>query len=671
MAKQDEALFQAMKIKNSLKNYPIATHHLKGELKPFPKAPSLAEEAESAVKKTQSYFLAVQQEEGYWQYELESNVTITAEYLMLLHFLGIKDRQRDRKIGSYLLNKQRPDGTWPIHWGGKGDLNATIEAYFALKLVGMGPDEPPLRRAREFILAEGGVGAARVFTKIFLALFGQVSWKELPSMPVEIMLLPPTFPFSIYNFSSWARSTIVPLSIILELRPVVEPPEGARIDELCAKGGRGTGRIRAGFFRRMIKKFFLLLDRTMKGFERFPLRPLKPKGLRAAKKWIIEHQEKTGDWGGIQPAMVNSIFALSALGHGVESPPVARGLKALQKFTIERDDGLVLQSCISPVWDTALTAIALVASGIPREHPALVKSCQWLASKQIEKKGDWSIKRPKLEPGGWAFEFVNNFYPDVDDSAVVLMFLNGYARTQNLDGKIGKGINWVLGMQGSDGGWGAFDVDNDKEVLNQIPFADLEAMIDPSTPDVTGRVLEMLGIAGFRLSDPRVQRAIAYIKKAQEEDGSFWGRWGVNYIYGTWSVMMGLSSIGEDLSKPYVRRAVRWIENFQNLDGGWGECCESYGDYRMKGHGPSTPSQTAWALLALIAAGEENSEEVVRGIHYLLETQNADGTWDEEEFTGTGFPKYFMIRYHNYRNCFPLLALGRFLGAKKARGRKI
>ena len=662
-----------MKIKNrsSLKNNPIIAHHgLKGELKPFPKAPSLAEEVESVLKKTQSYYFLEQHEEGYWWYELESNVTITAEYLMLLHFLGIKDRHRDRKIATYLLNKQRPDGTWPIHYGGKGDLNATIEAYFALKLVGMGPDEPALRRAREFIMSEGGVASARVFTKIFLALFGQVSWNELPSMPVEIMLLPPRFPFSIYNFSSWARSTIVPLSIILELRPVVEPPEGARIDELYHKGGRGAGRVRGQVLRRMIKKFFLLLDRTMKGMERFPVRPLKPRGLKAAKKWILEHQEKTGDWGGIQPAMVNSILALSALGDGVESPPVARGLKALQRFTIEQDDGLVLQSCISPVWDTALTSIALAASGIPKEHPALVKSCRWLASKQINRKGDWSVKRPGLAPGGWAFEFENSLYPDVDDTAVVLMYLSGYRDMEGVQESIRKGIDWVLGMQCSDGGWGAFDVDNNKEVLNQIPFADLEAMIDPSTPDVTGRVLEMLGLNDFGMADPRVQRAIGYIKKAQEEDGSFWGRWGVNYVYGTWSVLMGLSSIGEDLSKPYVRRAVRWLKNFQNLDGGWGECCESYGDRRLKGHGPSTPSQTAWALLALIAAGEADSEEVGRGIHYLLESQNADGTWDEEEFTGTGFPKYFMINYHNYKNCFPLLAFGRFLKAKKARERK-
>ncbi|MDA8389083.1 MAG: squalene--hopene cyclase, partial [Nitrospiraceae bacterium] len=629
-----------MKIKNrrGLSSNMIVTHPgMKGELKPFPKAPSLTEEAEGAVKKSQARYLAEQHEEGYWWYELESNVTITSEYLMLLHFVGLKDRQRDKKIASYILNKQRPDGTWPIHWGGRGDLNATLEAYFALKLVGMGPDEPPLRRAREFILAEGGVGAARVFTKIFLALFGQVSWKELPSMPVEIMLVPPKFLFSIYNVSSWARSTIVPLMIILEMRPVVHPPESARIDEIFTRGDKGSGRVKDGFLRGTVKKFFLLLDRTMKGMERFPLRPLKPKGLRAAKKWILDHQEKTGDWGGIQPAMINSIFALAALGHGVESPPVARGLRALERFTMETDGGLVLQSCISPVWDTALTSIALAASGMPREHPALIKSCEWLVSKQIDKKGDWSIKKPGVKPGGWAFEFENSFYPDVDDTAVVLMFLCGYApRLEGLEEKIKKGINWVLGMQGSDGGWGAFDVDNDKDVLNEIPFADLEAMIDPSTADVTGRVLEMMGIAGFGLPDPVVQRAIAYLKKTQEHDGSFWGRWGVNYIYGTWSVLMGLSSIGEDLSKPYVRMAVRWIKNFQNLDGGWGECCESYSDHRLKGHGPSTASQTAWAVLALIAAGEEDSEEAVRGVRYLLEAQNADGTWDEEEFTGTG-----------------------------------
>ena len=662
-----------MKIKKrrTLKGNSVIAHTgFKGELKPFPKAPDLAQEVESAIKKTHGFFLSEQHEDGYWWYELESNSTITAEYLMLLHFLGLEDRRRDKMIASYLLDKQRPDGTWPIHWGGPGDLNCTIESYFALKLAGLGADAPPLRRAREFILSHGGVGASRVFTRIFLALFGQVAWRDLPSMPVEIMLLPPRFPFSVYSFSSWARSTFVPLSIILEMRPVVEPPESARIDELFIKGGKGYGHGQDKLLHAAIKKFFCMVDRTMKGLERFPLRPLKSRGLRAAEKWVIEHQEETGDWGGIQPAMVNSVLALSALGHGVESPPLRKGLEALGRFAIEQDDGLVLQSCISPVWDTALTSIALATSGIPVEHPALVKSCEWLESKQINRKGDWSIKRPDLEPGGWAFEFENSWYPDVDDSAVVLMFLGNYADKEHAKKKIEKGINWVLGMQGSDGGWGAFDVDNDFEVLNQIPFGDLEAMTDPSTADVTGRVLEMLGINGFSISDARVQRAIEFIRSAQEEDGSFWGRWGVNYIYGTWSVIMGLASIGEDLSKPYVRRAVRWLKNFQNLDGGWGEGCESYGDCRLKGHGASTPSQTAWAILALVAAGEAGSVEAERGVRYLLETQNADGTWDEEEFTGTGFPKYFMIRYHNYRNCFPLMALGRFLTAKKARIKK-
>ncbi|MDA8090565.1 MAG: squalene--hopene cyclase [Nitrospiraceae bacterium] len=648
----------------------VVPHGFMGELKPFPKAPDLAQEVENAIKKTQGYFLSEQHEDGYWWYELESNVTITAEYLMLLHFLGLKDRNRDKKIASYLLEKQRADGTWPIYGGGPGDLNCTIEAYFALKLAGLSADAPPLRRAREFILSHGGVGAARVFTRIFLALFGQVDWLDLPSMPVEIMLVPPSFPFSIYSFSSWARSTFVPLSIMLEMKPVVEPPESARIDELFVKTRKRFNPVKDGILHPALKKFFRMIDRTMKGLERFPLRPLKARGLRAAEKWVLEHQEETGDWGGIQPAMVNSVFALSALGHGVESPPLRKGLEALGRFAIDQDGRLVLQSCISPVWDTALAAIALANSGIPREHPSLVKSCHWLGSKQIERKGDWSVKRPDLEPGGWAFEFENSWYPDVDDSAVVLMFLNNYADKEQAKKKIEKGINWVLGMQGSDGGWGAFDVDNNFEVLNQIPFGDLEAMTDPSTADVTGRVLEMLGIAGFGFSDPMVQRAIEFIRKTQEEDGSFWGRWGVNYIYGTWSVIMGLASIGEDLSKPYVRRAVRWLKNFQNLDGGWGECCESYCDCRLKGHGSSTPSQTAWAILALVAAGEAGSVEAERGVRYLLETQKADGTWDEEEFTGTGFPKYFMIRYHNYRNCFPLMALGRFFEAKKARAKK-
>jgi len=630
----------------------------------------LIDRLSEAIKKTQSYYLNQQQEDGYWWYELESNATMTSEYLMLLHFLGLRDEKKDRKMVRHILGNQRSDGTWSIHWGGEGDLSTTIEAYFALKLAGLSADDEPLRKAREFILKKGGVEASRVFTKIFLALFGEFDWKAIPSIPVEINLLPAWFPLNIYNFSSWARSTIVPLSVVLEFKPVRPIPERARVQELY-KDPHRTPPIttkQLSFF--SWKRSFIVADRLTKAMEHLSIRPLRRKALKRTEKWILEHQEPSGDWAGIQPAMVNSILALVAIGYDSSCEPIRRGLEALERFAIETDDDLALQACISPVWDTVLTSLSLLCSGVDKDHPSIIKACKWLASKQIFQKGDWSIKRQDIKSGGWAFEFENNWYPDVDDTAVVLMLLRRYSdrefiKPENLE----RGLQWILGMQGKDGGWGSFDADNNLRILNQLPFGDLEAMIDPSTPDLTGRVLECLGLFGYELSEDKVQQGMDFLKRTQEEDGSWWGRWGVNYINGTWSVLMGLASIGEDLSKPYIRKATAWLKGVQRPDGGWGECCESYEDPRLKVHGTSTPSQTAWAIMGLIGGGEGKSEEVRRGIDFLLARQKADGTWKEEEFTGTGFPKYFMIRYHNYRNCFPLMALGRFLSQYLRDGR--
>ncbi len=621
----------------------------------------LDEEVGIALEKTVLNYLDEQHRDGYWWYELESNVTITSEYLMLLHFLGLYDEERDERIARYILNNQRPDGTWAIHWGGEGDLSTTVEAYFALKLIGFSADDPPLRKAREFILKSGGVEGCRVFTRIFLALFGEFDWKAIPSIPLEVNLMPSWFPMSIYSMSSWARSTFIPLSIVLDMRPVRPIPESARITELYLSPGKMPSLSPRKLSPFSWKRFFLILDRVIKSVEGTPFRLFRKRALRFTEQWVREHQEHTGDWGGIQPAMVNSLLALSSLGHGVTHEPIRKGLEALERFTLERDGELVLQSCISPIWDTALTSLALLHAGADRDHPGLARACRWLASKQIFKKGDWSIRRPNLDPGGWAFEFENSWYPDVDDSAVVLMLLYRYANDGLIErANLERGLAWILGMQGGDGGWGAFDVDNNMRILNQLPLGDLEAMIDPSTPDLTGRVLELLGQVGFGTGDRSVKKAIKFLRKTQDDDGSWWGRWGVNHIYGTCAVLCGLGSVGENPSAPYVKKAVRWIKGHQNHDGGWGECCESYADRSLKCRGASTPSQTAWAMLALMAAGEETSEEVVRGVRYLLKRQKDDGTWDEEWFTGTGFPKYFMLRYHNYRNCFPLMALGKF-----------
>jgi squalene-hopene/tetraprenyl-beta-curcumene cyclase len=618
-------------------------------------------EVDGAIRRTRRYYLGQQYQAGYWWYELESNVTITAEYLMLFRFLGIKDVEKERKIVNYILDHQREDGTWAIYFNGPGDVSTSVEAYLALKMAGEPPEAPHMKKAAEAIGDMGGIESTRLFTKIFLAVFGQYSWKRIPTLPVEMILLPGWSPFSVYDFSSWARATLIPLSVLLHYRPVFHLPASETLEELPL----GLD-VRYGPMQPFSARWaFHLLDGCLKRLQNHPFDHLRQKALGVTEKWILDHQEPTGDWGGIQPAMANSILALKCLGHGLDHPAIAKGLEALENFCLEDDRQIHLQSCISPVWDTALTAMALLDSGLSRDHPALEKSGRWLLSQQIFAPGDWSVKNPHLEPGGWAFEFKNDWYPDVDDSAVVLMVL----RRLEMDGsvetwrRIQQGIQWVLGMRSRNGGWGSFDINNDKEILNKIPFADLEANLDPPTADLTGRVLEMMGVWGFHRDHPLAVQAIRFIKDTQEPDGCWWGRWGVNYIYGTWSVVCGLASIGEDLSLPYVRRAVRWLQDHQNWDGGWGETCDSYRRPELRGSGPSTASQTAWALMALLAASESQSPAVARGINYLLAHQREDGTWEEEYFTGTGFPKYFMLKYHNYRICFPLMALGRYRAA--------
>ncbi len=628
----------------------------------FHESAQLHKYVREALNKTHTYYFSQQHPDGYWWYELESNVTITSEYLMLLDYLGLRDEQTDRKIIKHILRLMRSDGTWSLYWGGKGDISATVEAYFSLKLAGFPPDAEPMKKARAFILSEGGLEAARVFTKIYLAIFGQFPWKSIPSIPPEIMLLPSWCPFNIYSFSSWARTTIVPLTVLLEFKPIKKLPEGADIQELRSNPDSVPPITTDVLSPLSWKRIFLILDKVLKAAEHMHVMPFRERALKKTERWILDHQEPSGDWGGIQPPMVNSIFALATLGYSVTSDPVRKGLEALRRFTVETDDELILQACISPVWDTALTAVGLVSSGLEREDPSLVKACTWLASKQIVQKGDWSIKKPNLEPGGWAFEFENNWYPDVDDTAFILLFLYKFADTNYIRGEIlEKGLRWLLGMQGKDGGWGAFDVDNNLRILNQLPFGDLEAMIDPSTPDITGRILELLGSLGYDASSKIVRRALKFIRKNQEENGSWWGRWGVNYIYGTCTVLAGIAATGEDMSQPYIRKAVTWLKSSQNADGGWGESCETYDRHCTKKYAKSTASQTAWALIALIAAGERTSKEVFKGVSYLLERQKADGTWVEEEYTGTGFPKHFFIRYRNYCNCFPLMALGKYL----------
>jgi squalene-hopene/tetraprenyl-beta-curcumene cyclase len=641
-----------------------------------PKVPNLSwadayvsDAVEQAEKRAQKALLDMQHPDGYWWAELQANVTITAEYIMLLQFLGLADASKFTRMANYILSQQLDNGGWSIYAGDGGDLSTSVEAYLGLKLAGHNAEEPALQRAREFIQSRGGPLKSRVFTRIFLALFNQVGWQGIPTMPVEFVLLPLWTGLSIYELSSWSRATVVPLSVVMARQPVCPLPLERGVRELFLPGEDPLRDHRVqlkknGF---SLENLFVFIDKMLKVYQTHSYSPVRQRALQQAERWIVKHQEESGDWGGIQPAMLNSILALHCLGYNKDHEAVQRGLEALDFFTLTEGNRLWLQSCISPVWDTALSVRALAASGLQGTHPAVSKSCQWLLSKQIFQRGDWSVKNPYLAAGGWAFEFHNNWYPDIDDSAVVLMALaEGLPEHRPHRTALDRGIDWCLGMQSENGGFAAFDTDNTKAWLNAIPFADLKALIDPPTEDVTGRVLEMMGLFGYNAEHHVASRAITYLKDVQEPDGCWYGRWGVNYIYGTWSVLCGLKGIGEDMSSPYIRRAVTWLLEHQNDDGGWGETCESYRRPELRGQGPSTASQTAWALLGLMAAGEVGCKAVGRGISYLVQTQNSSGRWDEPYFTGTGFPQHFMIRYHLYRDYFPLMALGNYL---KIRGR--
>jgi squalene-hopene/tetraprenyl-beta-curcumene cyclase len=615
------------------------------------------------IGRAQEYFRRAQHTEGYWHRPLEANATMDAEYIFFMHFMERVDAKRQARVVEHLLSTQLEDGGWSLYPGAPGHLSGTIEAYFALKLAGLSASHPALARARLLILAGGGVAKAGVFTRIFLAYFGQFPWRGIPAMPVELVLLPSWLPVNVYEMSSWARGTVVPLTVLMAARPFVPiPPERGVAELYTEPPERADLSFPAAEHALSWRNFFLVLDRVLKLLGRSPVKPLRKRALAAAADWILAHQDVNGGWGGIQPAMVNSVMALRVLGYADDHPAVAKGIQAIEDFMIEEGDALFFQPCVSPTWDTALAAKALLDSGVSPDDPVLRRAADWLIACQIFAGGDWQVKNPHLEPGGWAFEFANDSYPDTDDTAVILMVLQ---RIQTADPRrqaraIRRGLNWTLGMQSSNGGWGAFDVDNVREIFNKIPFADMEAMLDQPTADLTGRHLELMGEYGYDLEMRPVRRALAFVRRVQERDGSWWGRWGVNYIYGTWSVLAGLRAIGERLDQPYVRRAVQWLKDRQNEDGGWGETCDSYADPALAGRGPSTPSQTAWALLGLLAGEDAFSPELVRGIAYLAGMQRRDGTWDEQHFTGTGFPRHFYLRYYMYRNYFPLMALGQF-----------
>ncbi|HXG18345.1 MAG TPA: squalene--hopene cyclase [Methylomirabilota bacterium] len=632
-------------------------------LTPTPSGEEFLRGVESAIARAQNYFLREQKPEGYWYYPLEANATMDAEYIFFNHFMGRVDEQKHKRICEHLLAMQGDDGAWPLFYKGPGHLSNTIEAYFALKLTGYPASHPALRKARDFILAHGGVAHAQVFTRIFLAYFEQFPWRGTPAVPVELILLPNWFPLNIYEMSSWARGTVVPLSIILAHRPRVAILDERGVAELWKEDPeRSDLRFPRSSGALSWENFFIVVNHALKLLEHSPMHPLRRRALRKAERWVLEHQDVNGGWGGIQPAMLNSVMALHSLGYPHDHPVIVKGIQAIEDFLMETGGHLLFQPCVSPVWDTVWAVKALIDSGLPHNHPVVVKAANWIIDQQIFKTGDWQVKNPHLEPGGWAFEFANDWYPDVDDSAVILFTLKMVQglEERKKDRAIARGLNWTLGMQSRNGGWGAFDTDNTLDLWNQMPFGDMKAMIDPPTADLTGRLLEMMGAYGYDVEFGRARRALHFLRHTQEADGSWWGRWGVNYIYGTWSVLMGLRAIGEDLQQPYVRRAVAWLKDRQNADGGWGEDCLSYWDQKKAGKGESTPSQTAWAVLGLLAGEDEISPAVFRGIQYLLSQQEMGGAWPEELFTGTGFPRHFYLRYYGYRNYFPLMALGQF-----------
>ncbi|MBI5210559.1 MAG: squalene--hopene cyclase [Elusimicrobia bacterium] len=630
----------------------------------------IPEELQNAILAAQDAILRQQNaEEGYWCGPLKADTTIDSDTIMVLNFLGRGHSIKVRRLANRILGQQLPDGGWPIYANGPSDISATVKAYWALKFAGHSPNEPSMARARKKIRDLGGIHRVNTYTKFYLAIFGQYSWAGVPTIPPELMLFPNWFYFNIYQMSSWTRSIVVPLSIVWARQPVMPCPPHAVLNELFPDSRRYVPLREAvgphGFI--SWTNFFLWWDHGLKFLEGKGPHWIRVWALRLAEDWMLARLQGSDGLGAIYPGIVNTILAMKCLGYSDTDPRLVEQIQVLERLELSGSE-LQMQPCQSPVWDTAVSIIALAESGVERHHPALMRATEWLISKEIKTEGDWKVNNPNGHPGGWAFEFNNEFYPDIDDTAMVMLALRHVYLDEPLsvarEKVCQRGLHWLLSMQSSNGGWAAFDKDNTKTIFNKIPFADHNAMIDPPSVDVTGRVLEFMGYIGFDRNYPCVERAAQYLKSDQEADGSWYGRWGVNYVYGTWQVLRGLAAIDEDMSQPYVQRAAAWLRSVQHDDGGWGETCATYHDPRLKGKGPSTPSQTAWAVQGLMAAGIYD-EAVERGIEYLVNTQRKDGTWDETEFTGTGFPKVFYLEYTMYRNNFPLQTLGTYLRALK------
>ncbi|MBL0337739.1 MAG: squalene--hopene cyclase [Rhodospirillaceae bacterium] len=606
--------------------------------------------------------------DGHWIFELEADATIPAEYIMLQHFLDEPNPKIEEKIARYLRHTQEDHGGWPLFHKGDMDLSASVKAYFALKLVGDDPNTSHMRRARNAILAKGGAASANVFTRIALAIFGLLPWRAVPTMPIEIMLLPKWFPFHLDKVSYWSRTVIVPLLVLMNLKPRAKNPKRVRIDELFVippdkqrKYLTNTGHFLWG-------RLFLGLDKLLKIVEPVFPKKTRKKALQLATDWFSERLNAEDGLGAIFPAMANSVMAMEAMGYPKNNPQFVAAKKSIDKLLIidQEKDMAYCQPCVSPVWDTALTLHTLVEAGEANHAPTIMKGLDWLKHKQItDIKGDWAVKTPDLKPGGWAFQYNNAYYPDVDDTAVVGMILDRADRHHYLE-QIDIASTWIKGMQSHNGGWGAFDIDNHHYYLNHIPFSDHGALLDPPTADVSARCISFLAQLGVKKDDILMVKAMKYLKKNQEKDGSWFGRWGTNYIYGTWSVLCALNAVDEDMGQPYIQKAIDWLFARQNPDGGWGEDGASYWVERKQECKASTPSQTAWALLGLMAAGQVGHEAVEKGIKYLINCPREKGRWQEDLFTSVGFPRVFYLKYHGYARYFPLWALSRYRNLKNS-----
>ena len=655
-----------------------ATANVKPATPRFGRMDAGLDEIEAAAARSRDYILSQQHPDGYWCGELEADSMLEADYIFAHVLLGTGDPGKMRRAMNEILRYQNEDGGWSIYPGGPSNISLSVKCYLAGKLMGMSANDPALTRTREWILANGGVVECNTFTKIYLCSIGQYDYDAVPAIPPEIVLFPNWFYFNIYEISSWSRAILVPLSIMYAKKPFKKLAPEQGIDELFI-GGRENANLHLRWDRKKTvswRNFFLLTDRVIHWAERVHIRPLRKVALKKAEKWMLDRLEMSDGLGAIYPAMLNAIIALRCLGYSIDDPQVIRAMDEFEKLGIDQPEGTPecpvptfrMQPCASPVWDTAQAVFALGEADVSRRDPRLLKAVDWMLAKEVRHKGDWAVKVRNAQPGGWYFEFNNEFYPDVDDTGQVLLALNKVdnPRERYQYDVSKRALDWIFAMQCKNGGWASFDRDNTKMIFQYIPFADHNAMLDPPTVDITGRILETLATYGYTRRDKRVEKAIKFIFDQQEPDGSWFGRWGVNYLYGTFLVLRGLEAIGVWNHEPQIQQAAEWIRMVQNADGGWGETCGGYDDPVQRGIGPSTPSQTAWALLGLLAAGDNRSDSVAKGTRWLLSHQLSDGSWDESVgvgerkqaiYTGTGFPRVFYLAYHLYRNYFPLLAL--------------